>query len=59
MCPLTHAVIHARLDSVRELLAAGAKVHRGLLSEARHAGSQEVIELLRSHGKASAPKEDG
>jgi hypothetical protein len=58
MCPLTHAVIHARPDSVRELLAAGAKVHRGLLSEARHAGSQEVIELLWSHGKASAPKED-
>ena len=52
---IAHGQDHARPESVRELLAHGAKLSGGLLMDAgRHSGSQELIDLLRSHwvGKA-------
>ena len=47
---LSHGLRHVRPESVRELLAHGAKLWGGLLTEAaRNSDCQELIDLLRSH----------
>jgi uncharacterized protein (TIGR02996 family) len=47
---VSHGLRHVRPDSVRELLAHGAKLCGGLLTEAgRNSDCQELIDLLRSH----------
>jgi uncharacterized protein (TIGR02996 family) len=46
---LSYGQMHVRPDCVRELLVRGAELWGGLLMNASHSGSQELVDLLRSH----------
>jgi hypothetical protein len=45
---LSYGQIHCRPECVRELLEPGARMWGGLLMDASHSGSQELVDMLRS-----------
>jgi hypothetical protein len=57
---MSYGQIHVRPECVRELLAHGAELRGGLLLEAGRGGSQELIDLLRTHwGQREHDADDG